>query len=152
MDNKFTIKDEEELLRLLSFPSCIDKYGRLTTTAFDLYHKDEDFVSLVRLCFSSKEDALALGQKIKKWPTKGDVFMGLAHLVALKIRKISPAQLRLVSKYTEQNKAHAGISYYDKDGVLFVNTSEVKGKPTPAWIIPLQQQLCRISEVEMLRD
>lgn len=147
IDTKYVIEDKEELLRLLSFPSCLNAKGQLTTEAFSLYHKDEDYVSLSRLLYCTKEEAIASGGKIKVWPSKNDKFSGLAQLNAKEIIDIS-SQLLLASKYSEKNKAHAGISFVDDKGDIFVNTP--KGKPVPAWILPLQQELCYISKVETI--
>lgn len=149
IDKKYTIEDEEELLRLLSFPSCLNANGKLTTEAFSLYRKDEDYVSLSRLFYCTREEAIALGNNIAVWPSKNDKFTGLAQLNAKEIRNISLSQLLLVSKYNDKNKAHAGISYVDEKGEVFVNTP--KGRPVPAWVLPLQQQLCCISKIEKVQ-
>lgn len=145
-DRRYTIADEETVVRLLSFPSCLDSKGRLTTVAFSLYHNNEDYVSISRLFYSSRDECIELGKKIKVWASKGDEFAGLAELNAGKIRSISSTQILLLSKYKEDFKAHAGISFKDENGAVYVNIE--KGTPSPAWLIPFQQRLCLISKVE----
>lgn len=87
-------------------------------------------------------------KKIKVWASKGDEFAGLAELNAGKIRSISSTQILLLSKYKEDFKAHAGISFKNENGDIYVNIK--KGTPSPAWLIPLQQRLCLISKVEKI--
>lgn len=144
LDKRYTIEDCEELLRLLSFPSCFKKDGSLSTEAFSLYRKNEDYVSLSRLCYSTCEEAMELGRQIKIWKTKDDEFCGYAQLNAKDIRNISATNILLESKYKETFKGHAGISYIDNEGEKYVNR---KGSVEPAWILPLQQKLCLISKV-----
>lgn len=148
IDKRYTIENDENVIRLLSFPSCLDSRGRLNPVAFSLYHSNEDYVSISRLFYSSKDECIELGWKIKVWPNKEDVFAGLAELNAGEIRKISSTQILLASKYEEKFKAHAGISFKDEDGVIYINKE--KGTPTPKWIIPFQQRLCLISKVEKI--
>lgn len=148
-DRRYMIDDEEIVVRLLSFPSCLDSKGRLTTVAFSLYHKEEDYVSVSRLIYSTKEECIKLGKKIKVWPQKGDSFVDLAELNAGEVRSISPTRVSLDSKYEEKNKAHAGISFKDENGDTYVNVE--KGTPSPMWMIPFQQRLCRISKVEKVK-
>lgn len=88
-DRRYTIEDEENVIRLLSIPSCLNSNGRLTPVAFSLYHNNEDYVSISRLFYSSRDECIELGKKIKVWASKGDEFAGLAELNAGKIRSIS---------------------------------------------------------------
>ena len=85
-DRRYTIEDEENVIRLLSIPSCLNSNGRLTPVAFSLYHNNEDYVSISRLFYSSRDECIELGKKIKVWASKGDEFAGLAELNAGKIR------------------------------------------------------------------
>ena len=147
-DRRYTIEDEENVIRLLSIPSCLNSNGRLTPVAFSLYHNNEDYVSNSRLFYSSRDECIELGKKIKVWASKGDEFAGLAELNAGKIRSISSTQILLLSKYKEDFKAHAGISFKNENGDIYVNIK--KGTPSPAWLIPLQQRLCLISKVEKI--
>lgn len=149
VDRRYTIENDENVIRLLSFPSCLDSKGRLNPVAFSLYHENEDYVSISRLFYASKEECVKLGKMIKVWPSKGDVFTGLAELNAGEIRSISSTMILLESKYKENSKAHAGISFKDTKGEIYINIK--KGTPTPAWIIPLQQRLCLISKVEKIQ-
>lgn len=144
IDKRYTIGDDEELLRLLSFPSCFKKNGKLATEAFSLYREKETYVSLNRLCYSSYEEAITLGGKIKVWKTKEDEFCGYAQLNAKRIRDVSLTHIRLDSKYRENFKGHAGISYICDTGKPYVNH---KGSVEPEWILLLQQKLCKISKV-----
>lgn len=98
--------------------------------------------------YSSRDECIELGKKIKVWASKGDEFAGLAELNAGKIRSISSTQILLLSKYKEDFKAHAGISFKNENGDIYVNIK--KGTPSPAWLIPLQQRLCLISKVEKI--
>lgn len=92
-DRRYTIEDEENVIRLLSIPSCLNSNGRLTPVAFSLYHNNEDYVSISRLFYSSRDECIELGKKIKVWASKGDEFAGLAELNAGKIRSISSTQI-----------------------------------------------------------
>lgn len=148
IDRRYTIENDENVIRLLSFPSCLDSKGRLNPVAFSLYHSSEDYVSVSRLFYSSKDECIKLGKKIKVWPNKGDAFAGLAELNAGDIRRISPTRILLDSKYEERFKAHAGISFKEENGDIYVNIK--KGTPSPAWLIPFQQRLCLISKVEKI--
>ena len=125
-DRRYTIEDEENVIRLLSIPSCLNSNGRLTPVAFSLYHNNEDYVSISRLFYSSRDECIELGKK----------------------RSISSTQILLLSKYKEDFKAHAGISFKNENGDIYVNIK--KGTPSPAWLIPLQQRLCLISKVEKI--
>ena len=51
IDRKTTVGDDENLLRLLSFPSCFDVDGNLSSAAFTLYRKNENYLSLNRLYY-----------------------------------------------------------------------------------------------------
>lgn len=144
IDKRNTITGEEELLRLLSFPSCFGDNGKLTSVAFTLYRKNESYLSLNRLFYTSYEEAIQKGGEIKLWPAEGDYFCGYAQLNAQSIRNISTTQITLVSKYRDDFKGHAGICFLCKDGVVFVNK---KGCVIPPWLRLLQQQLCTISIV-----
>lgn len=148
VDRRYAICDDENVVRLLSIPSCLNSKGKLTPVAFSLYHSKEDYVSVSRLFYSSKEECIELGKRIKVWMSKGDKFAGLAELNAGNIRRISPDRVLLDSKYEEKNKAHAGISFKDENGAVYVNIE--KGTPSPAWLIPFQQRLCLISKVEKI--
>lgn len=149
IDKRYTIEDEEDLLRLLAFPGFFKKDGKLSTEAFSLYHKNEDYVSLNRLFYSSYEEAKKLGGHIKRWKTKDDEFCGYAQLNAKDIRNVSATNISLESKYTESFKGHAGISYISDNGEKYIN---YEGSVEPDWILPLQQKLCRISKVVMTKN
>lgn len=141
-DSRCYVADEENVVRLLSTPGCYDGQG-LTPEAFSLYHKNEDYVSVLRTLFlENMEDALALGKRIRKWPQKGDTFFGYCILNVGRIRAIS-ALLDVISCYTEIFPAHAGITYKDKSGILIVNQS---GEPLPPEVFELQNILCYIAE------
>lgn len=147
VDKRYTIGDEEELLRLLSFPSCFNVDGTITSEAFSLYRKNEDYVSLNRLLYSNYKEAIKLGRQIKLWLTPDDEFCGYAQLNAKEIRAISKTHISLESKYREDFKGHAGISYIDGEGKKYVCR---KNSVEPPWILCLQQALCKISNVKKI--
>lgn len=141
-DPRYYVADEENVVRLLSTPGCYDEQG-LTPEAFSLYHKNEDYVSVLRTLFlENLEDALGLGKRIKKWPQKGDTFFGYCVLNVGRIRALSTL-LDVISCYTETFPAHAGITYKDKTGLRIVNQS---GEPFPPELFELQNLLCFIAE------
>lgn len=144
--------------------SCLIKlsarYDKLVVSAQDLDYStsaeetipvefgEREFIIGVKATLIQDMISCIDGDRSKVWASKGDEFAGLAELNAGKIRSISSTQILLLSKYKEDFKAHAGISFKNENGDIYVNIK--KGTPSPAWLIPLQQRLCLISKVEKI--
>lgn len=140
-DERIFVDDSEMVNRLLSVPGCV-RYGKLSPTAFSLYHRNEDYVSVLRSKFlESEKELLEIGLRIKRWPEKNDVFYGYCTLKVGDIRAISK-QLQVESYYEEKFKAHAGIVFYDNQGSKIVNTGEGLFPPE---LLLFQLELCRIA-------
>lgn len=139
---KYKVEDSEYVIRLLSYPGALNN-GRLTEEAFALYHKDEDYVSVLREIFiSSISEIYTLGTKIKRWSQQNDTFYGFCELNVGRIREISPL-LDVVSYYTESFPSHAGIIYLYEDGTKIKNTV---GEHFPRYMMALNVRLRYIAE------
>jgi len=140
-EQKKSVSNDENVFRLLSSPGCIAD-GRLTEEAFALYHKNEDYVSVLRELFINENELSSIGFRIKRWPQKDDKFYGYCSLNVGKIRNISDL-LEVISCYTESFPSHAGIVYKDMDGSRLVNA---KGAVFPPHIFVLNLRLRLIAE------
>lgn len=141
-DERLFVDNSEIVYRLLSVPGCI-RYGKLSPTAFSLYHRNEDYVSVLRSIFiESEKELLEMGLRIKRWPQKKDVFYGYCTLKVDEIRAISK-QVQVRSYYEEKFKAHAGIVFYDNQGDKIVNTEDGLFPPE---LLLFQMELCRIAK------
>lgn len=139
---KTQVGDEEYVVRLLSSPGALNN-GRLPEEAFALYHKDEDYVSVLReIYLESLSDVYRIGKAIKKWSSEKDEFYGFCELNVGRIRKISNL-LDVVSCYSERFKSHAGIVYLFDDGTRVKN---VDGEHFPHHIMRLNVRLRYIAE------
>lgn len=139
-DLKLNVDDAEDIVRLLSFPGCVCN-GNVTPEAFSLYHKDEDYVSVLRTLFIEKEsDIMSLGNRIRKWPVKDAKFCGYCQLNVAKIRMISNL-IDVISCYEESFKSHAGIIFLDQAGNRIANSPT---KVFPHHLHLLQLKLCYI--------
>lgn len=139
IDKPYNITDDETLYRLVSHPGCFDENNELSPDAFSLYHKNEDYVSMIRAFYCEKKDAINLGYRIKKWPNKKDKFYGILSLNAGKIKIIE--HILLKSYYTDDFKGHAGISYLLEDGSKLKHTGY---EVMPSWLLTVQTLLCAI--------
>lgn len=140
IDKRYTITDDETLFRLISYPGCINENKELSPEIFSLYHKDEDYVSLDREYFSTLEEVIKHGYKIKRWPLKKDSFWGVIKLNAKNIRSVSQ-RISLDSYYEESYKAHAGISFTLDDKSKLRHTGQ---EIIPSWLLGIQLMLCNI--------
>lgn len=141
-DPRYYVADDEILYRLLSYPGQVYN-NRLTEEAFALYHQNEDYVSVLRKIFVDSEDSIKLlGEKIKRWPNKEDKFWGYCTLIAGDIRAASNL-LNVISCYTENFKAHAGIVYLNTDYSRIVNS---QGAVFPTYILELNARLRHIAK------
>ncbi len=140
-DIRFYVSNDETIIRLLSAPGCIAD-GKLTEEAFSLYHKNEDYVSVLRELFITENEISAIGVRIKKWPRKGDHFYGYCKLNVGNVKNIS-ALLDVISCYTENFPSHAGIVYKNVDGTRIINK---EGAVFPPHLFLLNLRLRLIAE------
>lgn len=135
-EQKKNVEDSEFVIRLISFPGCI-KNDVLSIEAFSLYHKDEDYVSVIRQNYTDMTMIDSLGQRIKKWPEVGDKYYGYCSLLTKEIREESE-RFVVSSKYSETFPSHAGISILTSQGTVYMNTS---GFCAPPDLLMLQMKL-----------
>lgn len=131
--SKLLVHDTENVIRLLSEPTGFNGQ-RVTEEAFDLYHKDEDYVSVLRESFVPDDEVVRIGSIIKRWPGQTDTFYGYCRLNVERIRR-SSSHLDVVSCYTESFPSHAGIVYLFEDGQRVINH---KGQCKPPFMLVLQ--------------
>lgn len=142
IDVKKHVDDAETVVRLLSFPGCIAD-GHLTPEAFSLYHKNEDYVSVLRRLFvANTEELFVLGRRIKRWPVKNARFSGYCSLGVAAVRLLSK-RLDVISCYEEKFKSHAGIVFYDGAGMRIKNNED---EVFPPDLHLLQLKLCSIAD------
>lgn len=143
VDRRCNVADEETVCRLISFPGCVKEDGRLTPETFSLYHKNEDYVSVIRREFVDDCELDSLGVRIKKWMTPEDKYCGYCHLAVRRIRTASDS-LEVIACYSEKSPQHAGIVMLKDNGGRYTDSDCIG--VVPEELLALQMKLCKIAE------
>ncbi|MBP3784065.1 MAG: hypothetical protein J6I68_12535 [Butyrivibrio sp.] len=139
---KSHVADNEIVYRMISSPLGYNEVTGVSPDCFKLFRKNESYISVERAKYSSLDEALSNGEKIKMWFADGETFWGLASLKVSKIRKHE--LLEVISKYTDKHPGHAGIQMMlSEDNQVYKNKD---GEPTPMEILALQTYLSGIVE------